>query len=207
MGEWEATGHRLKNPRRLTLDERRDFPCAWTRDSKAVLFSSENNGHLDIFKQALDQETAEPVVAGPGDQYEPILSPDGNMILYRQEVTGGKVLLMRVPVSGGAPETVPEGKGFDVRCSWSPATLCVLGEESPDRKQYIFSAFDPMKGRGRELTRVSFKQPVKAITSGILPAMGRDSPLHNACRAARHAFRYCRYQVTRLVRSLSNARF
>jgi Tol biopolymer transport system component len=38
--------------------------------------------------------------------------------------------------------------------------LCVLGEETPDRKQYIFTEFDPMKGRGRELTRVTLKQPV-----------------------------------------------
>ena len=70
VGEWEARSHRLKNPRRLTLDERKDYPSAWTRDSKAVLFTSQSNGQSDIFKQALDQETAEPVVAGPGNQYD-----------------------------------------------------------------------------------------------------------------------------------------
>lgn len=39
VGEWEAKGHRLKDPRRLTLDARNDVPSAWTRDSKAVLWS------------------------------------------------------------------------------------------------------------------------------------------------------------------------
>jgi hypothetical protein len=77
------------------------------------------------------------------------------------DIAGGKTRIMRVPTSGGAPEMVLEGKGINgMKCSWSPATLCLLGEETPDRKQFIFTAFDPMKGRGRELTRVPLKQPV-----------------------------------------------
>src|SRR6266851_4095673 len=39
------------------------------------------------------------------------------------------------------------------RCGKSPAPLCALAERSSDRKQLIFVAFDPVKGRGRELTR------------------------------------------------------
>jgi Tol biopolymer transport system component len=165
VGEWEARSHRLKNPRRLTLDEHDDAPGAWTRDSKAVLFSSERNGEngqFDIFRQALDQDTAEPVATGPGNKHDPVLSPDGNLILYLQDADEGKTRIMRVPSSGGAPEMVLEGKGIiGLKCSLSPATPCVLGEETPDRKQFIFTAFDPMKGRGRELTRVTLKKTVE----------------------------------------------
>ncbi len=162
VGEWEAKGLRLRNQRRLTLDESNDVPSAWTKDGKAVLFYSDRNGQLDIFKQALDQATAEPVVTGPGNKHDPVLSPDGDLILYLQDADEGKTRIMRVPSLGGAPEMVFEGKGISgLKCSWSPATLCVLGEESPDRKHYIFTAFDPMKGRGRELTRVALKQPVE----------------------------------------------
>lgn len=161
VSEWEAKGRRLKNLRRLTFDERNDFPLSWTRDSKAVIFSSDRNGQFDIFKQALDQETAEPVVTTPSNKRDPVLSPDGNAILFRQWAADGETRIMRAPVSGGPPEMVLEGKGINgMRCSSFPASLCVLGEESPDRKQYIFTAFDPMKGRGRELTRVTLKQPV-----------------------------------------------
>ena len=162
VGEWEAKGLRLKNQRRLTLDESYDVPSAWTRDGKAVLFHSNRNGQLDIFKQALDQEAAEAVVTWPGNKHDAVFTPDGNLILYLQDTDEGKTRIMRVPSSGGAPEMVFEGKGINgLKCSWSPATLCVLGEESPDRKQYIFTAFDPMKGRGRELSRVTLKQPVE----------------------------------------------
>jgi Tol biopolymer transport system component len=162
VGELEARGRRLKNPRRLTLDEHYDFPSAWTTDGKAVFFHSDRNVKFDIFKQALDQETAETVVTGPGNKHDAVLSPDGNLILYLQDADDGKTRIMRVPLSGGAPEMVLEGKGInDLKCSWSPATLCVLGEETPDRKQLIFTALDPLKGRGRELTRITLKQPIE----------------------------------------------
>jgi hypothetical protein len=35
----------------------------------------------------------------------------------------------------------------------SPATLCAIAERTPDHKHLIFTAFDPVLGRGRELTR------------------------------------------------------
>ena len=38
-------------------------------------------------------------------------------------------------------------------CARSPASLCAFAERSSDRKQLIFTAFDPLKGRGRELRR------------------------------------------------------
>jgi Tol biopolymer transport system component/predicted Ser/Thr protein kinase len=161
VGELEAGGRRLKvDPRRLTLDERNDRPGGWTRDSRAVVFTSDRNGHWDIFKQALDQETAEPVVTGPGNKLNPILSPDGNLILYIQELTEGSRQIMRVPTSGGAPEVALDVKAIrGLKCSLSPASLCVLSEETPDLKQCIFTAFHPMKGRGREITRINLRQP------------------------------------------------
>jgi len=162
VGEWEPKGHRLKNPRRLTFDNRDDLPGAWTKDSRTVLFSSDRNGQLDIFRQALDQDIAEPLVTGPGDKHDPVLSPDGDLVLFIQDVPQGKQRIMRVPLWGGPSEMVLEGgKSINrVACSRSPATRCVLGEESSERKQYIFTDFDPMKGKGRELARVILEQPV-----------------------------------------------
>jgi hypothetical protein len=59
------------------------------------------------------------------------------------------------PQSGGAPQFVldmPNGGGF--KCAQAPANLCVLFETSADQKQFIISAFDPVRGRGRVLRTV-----------------------------------------------------
>jgi Tol biopolymer transport system component len=74
--------HRMNPPRRLTSDEASDEPSEWTADSKAVMFTSDRNGTLSIFKQRIDQDSAEPVVTGPHDVGLPLLSPDGAWILY-----------------------------------------------------------------------------------------------------------------------------
>ena len=83
VSDLEAGGMRLKTPpRRLTLDERNDAPTAWTPDSKAVLFNSDRSGKSDIYKQALDQDSAEPFMATPQVINVVRLSPDGEWIVY-----------------------------------------------------------------------------------------------------------------------------
>jgi Tol biopolymer transport system component len=165
VGELEASGHGLKQPRRLTLDEHDDYPGAWMPDNKAVLFWSDRNGTWDIFKQALDQEAAELVVTGPDYKEKPVLSPDGSWILYLSSATAQinattPVRIMRVPTSGGPPQLVLEGRGISgLACARSPAALCVFSERTSDDRQLIFSAFDPVHGRGRELTRINLNQP------------------------------------------------
>jgi Tol biopolymer transport system component len=191
VGELEANGRRLNNPHRLTLSAAKDFLGGWMPDSKAVLFWSDRNGTWDIFRQALDQAEAEPVVTGPGVKFLPAVSPDGAWILYLSSATaeggtttpvrimgvpiqtGGHtrptwfstttpVRIMRVPISGGAPQVVLEGRGINhpLACARFPAMLCVFSEPSPDGKQLILSAFDPVKGRGRELAKFNLNQPV-----------------------------------------------
>jgi Tol biopolymer transport system component len=167
VGELEAGGRRLKDPRRLTLEESQDVPCHWMPDGKAVLFQSNRNGTWGIYKQGLGQTTAQPVVTGLDYKDWPVVSPDGSWILYlsraSQEYTvTTPVRIMRVPTSGGPPQLVLEGRGIAyLTCARSPAALCVFSEPSPDRKQVIFSAFEPsQEQRRRELTRINLKQPV-----------------------------------------------
>jgi Tol biopolymer transport system component len=134
----------------LTLDEHVDMPYAWMPDSKALLFVSNRNGRGGIFKQPLDEALAEPVVVAPEDIYLARVSSDGSWILY---LTKPGEHLMRVPISGGAPQLVLEAKGtgnFD--CARAPSTLCMIMESS--FKELIFTSFDPVRGRGRELFRL-----------------------------------------------------
>jgi len=39
------------------------------------------------------------------------------------------------------------------RCARFPSTLCAIAERTPDRKEIVFTALDPVNGRGRELAR------------------------------------------------------
>jgi Tol biopolymer transport system component len=169
VGDLEANGRRLRNTRRLTLNESFDCPGQWMPDSKAVLFVSNRNGTWDIFKQALDQAEAQPIVTGPDTKQNPVLSPDGSWILYLSSASiqvgaTTPVRIIRVPTSGGGPQLVLEGRGIDgasntLACAQSPATLCAFSEPSPDQKQVVISAFDPVQGKGRELTRINLRQP------------------------------------------------
>jgi Tol biopolymer transport system component len=158
VGDIGPNGLLLKAPNRLTLSESRDLPVDWTADSGAVLFTSDRNGHAQIFKQSLDSDTPELIEVGAHDPSLCCVSPDGQWILFAttQDWEAENWELRRVPIGGGASESVLTGHyGADagVRCSKSPATLCVVGEYSSDRKQLTFTAFDPLKGRGQEILR------------------------------------------------------
>jgi Tol biopolymer transport system component len=165
VADLEANGRRLKNTRRLTLNENKNYPGHWLPDSKAVLFWSDRNGTWDIFKQGLDQADAQPVVTGADSKSSPVMSPDGFWILYLSSASAQvnattPVRIMRVPTSGGAPQLVLEGRDINgFACAQPPATNCVFSEETPDATQVIFSGFDPAHGRGQELTRINLPRP------------------------------------------------
>jgi hypothetical protein len=63
------------------------------------------------------------------------------------------VNLMRIPVTGGPPELVLTARLNNFWCASSPSTLCVFAERTPDRKELVFTAFDPVRGKGQELSR------------------------------------------------------
>jgi Tol biopolymer transport system component len=68
--------------RRMTLDDRQDYPYSWTPDSKAVFFASDRDGPSHIFKQAIDQTQPELVIGGNDDLWRARLTPDGSALLY-----------------------------------------------------------------------------------------------------------------------------
>jgi len=145
-------------PTRLTVSESIDTPTDWTPDSREVLFTSDRNGKSQVFHQAVGSDNAEPVPFPFPNPQLCCVSPEGNWILIFTTVdpSGTQLELRRVPVGGGPSETVLTGRnGMDNvgRCSRVPGGICALGEATPDQKQLVFTAFDPMKGRGAELLR------------------------------------------------------
>jgi len=177
VSELQRGGRRLKAPpRRLTLDERNDGPHAWTPDSKAVLLTSDRSGNNDIYKQALDQYSAEPLVGTGQTELSPRLSPDGAWVVYvsfgrsADIGTSAPAQLRRVPVSGGPSELVLTAHGWtNHRCARAPASLCLVGEQSEDKKQLVLTAFDPLKGRGHEVIRTAIDSRLDAVNWDLSP--------------------------------------
>ncbi len=162
VGELQAGGNKMGPPRRLTLDERNDWPTAWSADSKAVVFWSDRNGRNQIFKQDVTQENAETIAAGPEDDWLPRVSPDGAWVLFEASpalgtMTGipaaSKAHVMRAPIGGGAAQPLTEiaPNASNISCAHQPSQPCVMDEPSPDMKQLIFCSLDPVKGKGQTL--------------------------------------------------------
>ena len=150
----------LKTPRRITLDNRGSDACAWTRDSRRIFFDSDRNGKSEIFRQGLNENVAEKVVAGPADVTCADMSPDGSSLLYWESesaTVGSKSLfeskwLMRLGAGGGSPEKVLEAPGGDnLSCSSNPhaSIPCALGHR--EGKDLVFYSLDPFRGKGRRL--------------------------------------------------------
>jgi DNA-binding winged helix-turn-helix (wHTH) protein/Tol biopolymer transport system component len=155
IGELARDGTRLLGPlRRLRNQETDDRPSGWTADSKAVLFDSFSNGTSRIFKQGVNESTAQPLVAEPQNPIWPRISADGNLILYIEDpkAPSARFRMMSVPVNGGVPQFVLEtATGLNDECARPPSNLCVGLEESQDDKNLIVGAIDPIKGRGKVL--------------------------------------------------------
>ena len=161
LAEVEAQGKRLSTPRRFTLDERQDFPATWTEDSKAILFVSDRDGPLHIYKQDIDQTQPELLVGGKQDEWLPRLTPDGSSMLYLVSGTlaepSDNDRLMRIPISGGPSQLVLEGPGIvNYQCAKLPSSVCLYGQA--DSEYYRFFSFDPSAGKGTELSAAKVKR-------------------------------------------------
>ena len=169
VGDLDQNTPRIFNTRRLTLDERTNYPHAWTADSRAVIFESNRNGNYDLFKQDIDRRTPETIVATPFDEVLPQLAPDGHTVLYatrRHEnqrpyfYNSRPFQLMRVSSSGGIPQEVELGEPLDeFVCALGPGTRCVLRSTRPGKDRTYYE-LDAVKGKGRELAQIRWSYEI-----------------------------------------------
>ena len=152
----KSTGIQLL-PKQLTLSEGWDIPSTWTPDGKAVIFASNRAGNFGIYKQLLDSDIADPLMTGEDDYFPLCVSPDGHWLLYNirpsHDAASIPDRIMRMPIAGGPVEPVLTGYIAGIWCARAPETLCLISERTADRNQLVFTAFDPIKGRERELVR------------------------------------------------------
>jgi len=158
VGDLNASGNRLVNSRRLTLDDNYNLPSAWTPDSREVIFSSQRTTSRLMYRQALDQGSEARLITpvGEANYYLARLSPDGAWILLEGGPSRDRKLgLYRVGLNGGVPQLIFNTEGFVLfGCTAKAANLCVYGQPSAGKNELVVASFDPLKGPGKELIRI-----------------------------------------------------
>jgi len=178
LADLQGDGNRISNERHFTLDESRDVLADWTADGKYIIFWSNRNGQIGIYKQRLDEDTAEALVTSQRDLAICCVSPDGRWVIFgynlEEDASTSSWQILRVPIDGGAPENIFSMKNLSGwTCARFPSDLCVIAERSDDRKQAIVSSFDALKGKGSELTRITLDAKLKDWSMALSPN-GRD---------------------------------
>jgi serine/threonine protein kinase len=159
LADFTPDGKRVSAPRLFTPTEGFNHAPVWSQDSQTLFFESNRNGRVQIFRQPISSMIAQPVPLESSGSGLPTMSPDGSFLVFTapHDAKAGAatpVQIMRAPVNGGTPQPVLTARIYDMpRCARAPATLCAVAEPNEDRSEIIFTAFDPVQGRGRELTR------------------------------------------------------
>ena len=181
LGELTDNGDSLSYLRRVSSQDRVDWPGGWSPDSKVLFFQSDQSGSMSIFRQRIDATDAEKVVADQNDNRAPLLSPDRGWILYFAWQRSGPQVettrLMRTPVGGGSSELILEAKGLPdsgqtsyrvtlptmtgqpaFRCPRQSGSACVLSEAG--LREVAFYSFLPVPGTGKtEVFRIQIDNP------------------------------------------------
>jgi Tol biopolymer transport system component/DNA-binding winged helix-turn-helix (wHTH) protein len=164
ISQVDAGQEHLSVPRRLGLEEGRNFPFTWTSDSKALIFTSDRDGPFHLFKQRVDQPAPDLLEDGKDIVMEARLNPDGSEILYMLTPEAndilGRVRLMRMPVNGGTAQLVlQEPQMENMQCARLPSKLCLFSRNEPHAIRFF--NFDAVTGERRELTQFAHSSELK----------------------------------------------
>jgi Tol biopolymer transport system component len=164
VGELSQHGDTLSGLRRISSEDRVEWPGGWSADSEVLFFQSDRTGNMNIYNQRMDSTNAEPVVLDQDDNRAPVLSSDKKWIFYfawpRSTPQVNSVRLMRKPIGGGSPELILQAKGLSgsaqtsyrvvmptmtgqpaFRCPSQPGHSCVLSEAGP--REVVFYSLAP----------------------------------------------------------------
>lgn len=119
--------------RRITHTPAEERHVSFSPDGRTLFYASERAGHWDVMAASLrrEQDTAftgaapfeeEVLVGGEGDAFQPLLSPDGTRLAYRQDRVTLRVLDLQ---SGRSVEVLGRDSVYsysddDLHYAWSP---------------------------------------------------------------------------------------
>jgi len=152
VANFSKNGDKLIQPLRLTNDQSYSSPRAWTPDSESLFYISSRN-YTSLFKRRISSDSAELFAGGSAHYWAVAVSPDGKWVLVTRKSDSGGRQLLRLPVSGGPPETILTlaGPGL-VRCAAVGSRICLLSEAIGGK--LVFSTIDPVRGRLEKLAAI-----------------------------------------------------
>ena len=158
LADIEGKAGHLANYRRLTLDDRKDMPYAWTADSRSVIFISDRDGPYHIFRQDIDKATPDLIVGGDNSAIIARMNPDQNAVMYLLSSGSGykspPYRLMEQPLAGGEPREILKGSMItNFQCAFLPSRVCLFSD-APAPAELVIYQFDEHTGDKQELARL-----------------------------------------------------
>lgn len=152
-GDLHRSPFMIDNVKRLSFDAGIAYPHSWSADSKSVFYESDHYGRYQIYKQQIDRHDPEAVAITTEIQSRPRLSPDHRWLLFLSAPEKrAPASLYRVSTEGGGPVRVNiAGPVNDYRCPLAGKVCVMLTMD--EQHQAVFTAFDPVEGKGAELFR------------------------------------------------------
>ena len=179
-------GRILANSRRFLLEGGESFIFDWSSDSNSVVVAGNFGDHYALFKQKLDSDQAESIASAVKGAVltEAAWSPNQKWILALEyPVPGGPTetnqsapyWITRIPSSGGDPvHLFPVVRPSPFSCARPPATFCVVAEQTEDQKQMVVTAFDPERGRLREIAKFDLDRPINLWRDNLICSLSPD---------------------------------
>ena len=89
------------NPTQLTVNAGNNGDPVVSADGQTVVFSSDRDGHRNIWRMNIDGSSPKQLTNGDADI--PQITPDGKWLIY-QSRRAGKLWIWKQPLDGGTPQ-------------------------------------------------------------------------------------------------------
>jgi eukaryotic-like serine/threonine-protein kinase len=162
VADVEADSTRITPPKHLSMTESMESPNGWTADSREVVFTSNRDDKVGIYRMPLSGGQAKPVLVEETGRFGfPRPSPDGGWLLIERltpgTVPGTHVDLLRVPMTGGPEEFIASDISGTPHCAAPSIALCAYSKKENDG--LVFMSFDPQLKQRHELGHFKYLDP------------------------------------------------
>ena len=140
---------------RLTFrDSGNDMDPCWLpatdRPSRAILFVSDRDGNLEIYRMDIVNRTWTRLTYSSADERHPTISPDGKHVAFQQNI-GGNWEILTMDINGTNIKRLTFNPAADVTPKWSPDGKRIAFATNRDGNWEIYS-MDADGGNKRNLT-------------------------------------------------------